>query len=184
MSVWIPSCCTRARAPSAALGAHPWQWKMLETLWLCMATHILLWRLDSCIQCQTNTLVPLTMHDMILWACIVYVSDIWWVHRRMGGIRILHNLDSRFGWVCNQSKGNLPSSKTTSVPTNEVRNNFHAPKTQSALNIQYTPRLEWTRNVNVRCICGSDHIWFYIQITVWDSTAALARLSLPSFFRS
>jgi len=38
---------------------------------LAMQRHILLWRLDSCIQCQTNTLVPLTMHDMILWACIV-----------------------------------------------------------------------------------------------------------------
>ena len=64
------------------------------------------------------------MHDMILWACIVYVSDIWWVHIRMGGIRTLHNFDSRFGWGCNQSKRNLPSSKTMSVQTNEVRNDL------------------------------------------------------------
>ena len=42
----------------------------------------------------------------------------------MGVIRTLHNFDSRFRWVCNQSKGNLPSLKTISVPTNEVRNNL------------------------------------------------------------
>ena len=93
----------------------------------------------------------------------------------MGGIRTVHNFDSRFGWVCNQSKGNLPSSKTTSVPTNEVRNNFHAPKTQSALNIQYTPRLEWTRNVNVRCICGSDHIWFWVVRGLFQRPSRVCR---------
>jgi len=52
------------------------------------------------------------------------VSDIWLAHRRLGGIRTSHNFDSRFGWVGKLSMGNLSCSKTTSVPTNEVRNNF------------------------------------------------------------
>ena len=45
------------------------------------------------------------------------------VTQKNGCIRTLHNFANRIGMVCNQSKSNLPFSKTISVPTKEVRNN-------------------------------------------------------------
>jgi len=46
------------------------------------------------------------------------------VTQKNGCIRTLHNFANRIGMVCNQSKSNLPFSKTISVPTKEVRNNL------------------------------------------------------------
>jgi len=39
------------------------------------------------------------MHDMILWVGMVYVSDIWLVHGKLGKTRTFHNFDTRFGWI-------------------------------------------------------------------------------------
>ena len=56
-----------------------------------------------------NTLVPLTMHDLILLVCMVYASDIGLVHRSLGKTRSSHDFDARFGGVSNQTMRNLPS---------------------------------------------------------------------------
>jgi len=65
-------------------------------------------------QCQMNTLVPLTLHDSILWICIVYMSNELLVRVT---IRDSNGHAIRLGLVTSRTTRYLPSLKTMSVPT-------------------------------------------------------------------